>query len=239
MSRAPGTAPLEQLQQRLGHRWVQAALLERALTHRSHGADHNERLEFLGDSVLSTAISRLLYSRYGDSAEGDLTRVRAHLVREDSLHRLALELDLPSLVRLSEGEAKGGGAQRPSILADALEALIGAVFIDAGYEAAAGVVQRLFGPLIDSTDLARWSKDAKTELQEWLQGRRLPVPAYRIVATRGQAHAQTFEVECAVAALSLTERGEGRSRRVAEQEAARRLLDQLKAQDGLGGPLPS
>ena len=232
-----GPSPLDRLQTRLGHRWLQPALLQRALTHRSHGADHNERLEFLGDSVLSTAISRLLYNRYGDSAEGDLTRVRAHLVREDSLHRIALELDLPGLVRLSDGEAKGGGAQRPSILADALEALIGAVFIDAGYEAAAGVVQRLFGPLIDSTDLARWAKDPKTELQEWLQGRKLPVPAYRIVATRGQAHAQTFEVECAVSALSLAERGEGRSRRSAEQEAARRLLDQLKAQDGPGGPL--
>jgi len=227
----PHTHPaLEQLQLRLGHRWTQPGLLQRALTHRSHGADHNERLEFLGDSVLSTAISRLLYSRYSDSAEGDLTRVRAHLVREDSLHRLALDLGLPGLLRLSEGEAKGGGAQRPSILADALEALIGAVFIDAGYEAAAAVVQRLFGPLIDSADLNRWAKDAKTELQEWLQGRRLPVPVYRIVATRGQAHAQTFEVECVVEALSLSGQGEGRSRRIAEQEAARRLLDQVKAQ---------
>ncbi|MFM8638559.1 MAG: ribonuclease III [Betaproteobacteria bacterium] len=227
----PHTHPaLDQLQLRLGHRWVQPGLLQRALTHRSHGADHNERLEFLGDSVLSTAISRLLYSRYSDSAEGDLTRVRAHLVREDSLHRLALDLGLPGLLRLSEGEAKGGGAQRPSILADALEALIGGVFIDAGYEAAAAVVQRLFGPLIDSADLNRWAKDAKTELQEWLQGRRLPVPVYRIVATRGQAHAQTFEVECVVEALSLSGQGEGRSRRIAEQEAARRLLDQVKAQ---------
>jgi len=225
-----GNPALDQLQQRLGHRWAQPGLLQRALTHRSYGADHNERLEFLGDSVLSTAISRLLYSRYGDSAEGDLTRVRAHLVREDSLHRLALDLGLPGLLRLSEGEAKGGGAQRPSILADALEALIGAVFIDAGYEAAAAVVQRLFGPLIDSADLNRWAKDAKTELQEWLQGRRLPVPVYRIVATRGQAHAQTCEVECVVEALSLSGQGEGRSRRIAEQEAARRLLDQVKAQ---------
>lgn len=231
---APG---LDKLQTRLGHRWAQPALLTRALTHRSFGADHNERLEFLGDSVLSTAISALLYRRFGDSAEGDLTRVRAHLVREDSLHRVALELELPGLVRLSDGEAKGGGAQRPSILADALEALIGAVFMDAGYEAAAGVVQRLFSPVIDSADLDRWSKDAKTELQEWLQGRRLPVPAYRIVATRGQAHAQTFEVECAVSALSLVDRGEGRSRRVAEQEAARRLLERLKSSAGATGPL--
>ena len=228
---------LDDLQQRLGHRWAQTALLQRALTHRSFGADHNERLEFLGDTVLSTTVSHLLYRRFGDSAEGDLTRVRAHLVREESLHRIALDLGLPALLRLSDGEAKGGGAQRPSILADALEALIGAVFLDAGYEAAASVVQRLFAPYIDSPDVSRWSKDPKTELQEWLQGRRLPVPAYRIVATRGQAHAQTFEVECAVSALSMVERGEGRSRRAAEQEAARRLLDALKASDGPGGPL--
>ncbi len=239
MSKPAAPTSLEQLQQRLGHRWAQPALLQCALTHRSYGIDHNERLEFLGDSVLSAAVSRLLYSRYHDSAEGDLTRVRAHLVREEHLHRLALELELPSLVRLSEGEAKGGGAQRPSILADGLEALIGAVFIDAGYEAAAGVVQRLFGPLIDSADLSRWTKDPKTELQEWLQGRRLPVPAYRIVATRGQAHAQTFEVECAVSALAMTESGQGRSRRAAEQEAARRLLDQLKLQDGPEGSVPA
>lgn len=228
---------LLRLQSRLGHRWSQPELLRRALTHRSFGASHNERLEFLGDSVLSTTVSSLLYRRFGESDEGDLTRVRAHLVREESLHRIALDLDLPPLMRLSDGEAKGGGAQRASILADAVEALIGAAFIDAGYEAAAAVVQRLFAPLIDSPDISRFSKDAKTELQEWLQGRRLPVPAYRIVATRGQAHAQTFEVECAVSALSMSERGEGRSRRVAEQEAARRLLAALKTHDGPGGPL--
>ena len=228
---------LAELQKRLGHRWSQPELLRRALTHRSFGADHNERLEFLGDTVLNTTVSHLLYRRFGLSAEGDLTRVRAHLVREDSLHRIALDLDLPPLLRLSDGEAKGGGALRPSILADALEAVIGAVFLDAGYEAAAGVVERLFAPAIDRPDVSRWSKDPKTELQEWLQGRRLPVPAYRIVATRGQAHAQTFEVECAVSALSLVELGEGRSRRAAEQEAARRLLEVLKASDGPGGPL--
>lgn len=228
----PHTHPaLDQLQLRLGHRWTQPGLLQRALTHRSHGADHNERLEFLGDSVLSTAISRLLYSRYSDSAEGDLTRVRAHLVREDSLHRVALTLALPEVMRLSEGEVKGGGALRPSILADAVEALIGAVFLDGGFEPAQGIVQRLFGELIATTEVEAFTKDAKTELQEWLQARKLPVPAYRIAATRGEKHAQTFEVECAVASLGLAERGEGRSRRAAEQEAARRMLERLKAAD--------
>jgi len=160
-------------------------------------------------------------------------------VREDSLHRAALALGLPEVLRMSEGELRGGGAQRASILADALEAIIGAVFVDGGYAPAQAVVQRLFGDVIQATEADSWSKDAKTELQEWLQARRLAVPAYRIVATRGQAHAQTFEVECAVPALSLAERGEGRSRRIAEQEAARRLLDALKASDRPGGPLRS
>jgi ribonuclease-3 len=230
---------LDELQRRLGHRFAQPELLARALTHRSFGADHNERLEFLGDAVLSLAVSSLLFERFAGSDEGDLTRVRAHLVREDSLHRVALQVGLPEVVRLSDGEARGGGAQRASILADALEALIGAVFVDGGFDAARALVQRLFGEVIASTEIGGWAKDAKTELQEWLQARRLPVPTYRIAATRGQAHAQTFEVECVVPALGLTEAGEGRSRRQAEQEAARRMLDALKVSDRPGGPLRS
>ncbi len=232
-------ARLARLQQRLGHRFSSPPLLQRALTHRSFGADHNERLEFLGDTVLSLAVSELLFERFSGSDEGDLTRVRAHLVREDSLHRAALGLGLPDLVRLSEGEAKGGGALRPSILADAVEALIGAVFIDGGYEPARELVRSLFGEVIQATETDNWSKDAKTELQELLQARRIAVPAYRITATQGQAHAQTFEVECAVSALGLAQRGQGRSRRAAEQEAARLLLDILKAKDQPGGPLRS
>ncbi len=230
---------VEALQQRLGHTFRDPALLQRALTHRSFGAGHNERLEFLGDAVLSTAISALLYERFGGSDEGDLTRVRAHLVREDSLYRAALQLGLPNVLRLSEGEARGGGAQRPSILADALEAVIGATFLDSGYEASFSVVRRLFGEVIQATEADSWSKDAKTELQEWLQARRIAVPSYRIAATRGQAHAQVFEVECAVPALSVTEQGEGRSRRMAEQAAAKRMLQFLKNRDQPGGPLSS
>ncbi len=229
----------EALQQRTGHRFADAGLLTQALTHRSFGTDHNERLEFLGDAVLSLAVSSLLFEHFAGSDEGDLTRVRAHLVREDSLHRMAVQLDLPEVLRLSEGEARGGGAQRPSILADALEALIGATFLDGGFDAARGLVQRLFGEVIATTDMGSWSKDAKTELQEWLQARRLAVPVYSIRATRGQAHAQTFEVECSVPALGLVESGEGRSRRVAEQEAARRMLDALNASDKPGSPLRS
>jgi ribonuclease III len=228
---------LDALQRRLGHRFTHAALLQRALTHRSFGAEHNERLEFLGDAVLSLAVSSLLFERFSGSDEGDLTRVRAHLVREDSLHRVALILGLPELMRLSEGEARGGGAQRPSILADAVEALIGAVYLDGGYERAFALVKSLFGEVIQATEADSWSKDAKTELQEWLQARKIAVPAYRIVATQGQAHAQTFEVECAVPALGLAERGEGKSRRAAEQEAARRMLLSLKASDKPGSAL--
>ena len=232
-------SPLDALQQRLGHVFAQSALLTRALTHRSFGIAHNERLEFLGDAVLNMAVSALLYQRFSGSDEGDLTRVRAHLVREESLHRAALALGLPQVLRLSDGETRGGGALRASILADALEALIGAAFLDGGFDAAQQVVRRLFGELIDSTEIDNWSKDAKTELQEWLQARRLAVPGYRIVATRGQAHAQTFEVECSVAPLGLAERGEGRSRRTAEQQAARRMLESLKASDRPGSPLRS
>ena len=139
---------LDALQQRLGYRFTQAGLLQRALTHRSFGQTHNERLEFLGDAVLNLTVSALLFERFAGSDEGDLTRIRAHLVREDSLHRLALQLQMPEALRMSEGEARGGGAQRPSILADALEAVIGAAFLDGGYEAAREVVRRLLGETI-------------------------------------------------------------------------------------------
>jgi len=230
---------LDSLQSRLGWRFNDLRLLQRALTHRSHGADHNERLEFLGDAVLNLAVSGLVFERFAGSDEGDLTRVRAHLVREDSLHRAALAVGLPEVMRLSEGEARGGGAQRPSILADAVEAVIGATYLDGGLEPAARLVRQLFGEVISSSEADSWSKDAKTELQEWLQARKLPVPTYRIVATRGQAHAQTFEVECAAPALGVAEQGEGRSRRAAEQEAARHLLAKLKSSDRPGGPLRS
>jgi ribonuclease III len=234
-----GDPRLERLQQRLGYRFVQPHLLVRALTHRSFGADHYERLEFLGDAVLGLAVSSLLYERFAASDEGDLTRVRAHLVREESLHRVALSLGLPDVMRLSEGEARSGGGQRPSILADTLEAILGAVYLDGGFPAAAHVLKRLYGDSIQGADVTSFGKDAKTELQEWLQARKLPVPAYRIESTRGQAHAQTFEVVCEVATLHLSESGEGRSRRQAEQEAARKMLATLRASDVPGGPLRS
>lgn len=218
------------LQQRLGHRFKDPDLLVRALTHRSHGVEHNERLEFLGDAVLNLAVSDLLYTHFASSPEGDLTRVRAHLVRQDMLHRIALSVRLPDVLRLSDGEARGGGAQRPSILADAMEALIGAIYMDAGYTAAQGVVQRVFEPLVAETVTQAWGKDAKTQLQEWLQARRQSVPEYRIETTRGRAHEQTFVIVCSVASYGIEDRGEGRSRRAAEQEAARLVLERLSNQ---------
>lgn len=216
------------LETALGHRFRDPGLLERALTHRSHGATHNERLEFLGDSVLNLVVSQLLYQHQLQASEGDLSRMRAHLVREDCLHQIALQLGLPKYLRLSEGEARTGGARRASILADALEALVGAIHLDAGFEAAATAVSKLFLPLVQQPDAARWAKDAKTALQEWLQARRHAVPSYRIVATEGQAHAQQFEVECSVPALSLSRNGRGNSRRAAEQQAAAALLAHLQ-----------
>lgn len=218
------------MQQRLGVRFAQPELLVRALTHRSYSADHNERLEFLGDAVLNLAVSDLLFGHFARSPEGDLTRVRAHLVRQDMLHRIALSLQIPAALRLSEGEARGGGAQRPSILADAMEAIIGAVYLDAGYDAARALVLRQFEPLVTETATQTWAKDAKTQLQEWLQARRQSVPDYRIETTRGRAHDQTFVVVCAVPGYGIEERGEGRSRRAAEQEAARLVLERLSAQ---------
>jgi ribonuclease-3 len=219
---------LDALQQRLGHRFADVALLRQALTHRSFGAPHNERLEFLGDAALNLAVSVLLVARFAQADEGELTRIRAHLVREDSLHRVARGLGLAGLLRMSEGEQRGGGAERASMLADALEAVIGAVTLDAGFAAAQGVAERLFGEVIAASEVGQYRKDAKTELQEWLQARRMPVPAYRIVGTTGQAHDQTFDVACEVPALGVAGAGRGRSRRAAEQEAARAVLAQLR-----------
>ena len=222
---------LTALQQRLQHSFADPTLLVRAVTHRSFAADHNERLEFLGDSVLNLAVADLLYQRLSALPEGDLSRIRANLVKQDTLHQLAVALGLPEVVRLGEGEVRSGGSRRPSILADALEALIGAVYLDAGYAAAQALVQRLFQGVEINPQMQASAKDAKTELQEWLQARKLKLPLYRVVGTLGAAHRQTFDVECEVSELNLSERGIGNSRRAGEQAAAAVMLQTLKMRD--------
>ncbi len=221
-------SPLDELQSRLHYVFADVGLLERALTHRSFSSDHNERLEFLGDSVLGLAVAHMLFEALAGQPEGDLSRVRAQLVRQDSLHQLALDLGLPALLRLGEGEMRSGGQRRPSILADALEAIIGAVYLDGGHVAANALVRRLFDRVEISPAMSAAAKDAKTALQEWLQGRRMALPQYDVVQVLGAAHRQTFEVSCTVAALGLTQLGQGASRRAAEQAAAAAMLQSLQ-----------
>lgn len=210
----------DELATALGYRFRDQGLLRVALTHRSYGAQHNERLEFLGDSVLNCVISIELYRRFPQLAEGELSRARALLVRQESLFERASQLRLGDELYLGEGEMRSGGKHRPSILADALEALIGAVYVDAGFEQASAVVRRLFAPVLDVADTAVLGKDPKTLLQEYLQARKQPLPQYSIVATQGEAHCQQFTVECSIPGMSIRAIGEGRSRRAAEQNAA-------------------
>jgi len=217
------------LEERLGHRFLRAELLEQALTHRSFGSPHNERLEFLGDGVLGCVMAQELFARFPALSEGDLSRLRASLVRKESLAAVARELGLGEYLRLGEGESASGGAARPSILADTLEALYGAVFLDAGYEGARATVCSTFGAALDALDPCTTAKDPKTRLQELLQGRGQGLPSYHLVATQGAAHRQTFEVECMVEQLGLRATGKGEARRAAEQQAAEALLRQLGA----------
>jgi ribonuclease III len=212
----------------IGHTFNDGSLLRRALTHRSYAADHNERLEFLGDSIVNCAVALELYHRFPQLSEGDLSRLRAALVSQPALARIAGEIRLGQHMLLGEGELRSGGVRRPSILADALEAVIGAVFVDAGFPAAQRVVRTLFASALEQVD-PQAVKDSKTLLQEHLQGRRLPLPRYSVVATLGEAHNQRFEVECAVAALDIRTRGAGTSRRAAEQAAAREAYQQALA----------
>lgn len=222
---------LSGLQGRLQYQFSDPQLLVRALTHRSFSSDHYERLEFLGDSVLNLAVAALVYERLRSLPEGDLSRVRANLVKQETLHQLAVGLGLPELLRLGEGEARSGGQKRPSILADTLEAVIGAVHLDSGYVAAEALVRRLFAALEINPQMQAAAKDPKTELQEWLQGRKMKLPLYRVVGTLGAAHKQTFDVECEIVELGHAERGIGGSRRAGEQAAAAAMLAFLATQD--------
>lgn len=219
MSDVPG------FERSIGYVFHSRDLLKQALTHRSHGASHNERLEFLGDSILNCVIAQALYERFLEVREGDLSRLRANLVRQETLAEIAQRLGLGEQLRLGEGELKSGGFRRPSILADGLEAVFGAVFIDGGFERARETVLRLYAPYLSGLDPQHSGKDAKTALQEFLQGRRLALPQYQLRATRGEAHAQEFEVECQIPELGITTTGCGPSRRAAEQEAAKRAFE--------------
>lgn len=211
----------------LGYQFRDARLLAQALTHRSHGTPHNERLEFLGDGILNCIVTAELYGRFAALREGELSRLRASLVCEPRLHEVASRLALGDHLRLGEGELKSGGFRRPSILADALEALIGAVYLDGGFDAARELVLRLYRPLLETLDAAGADKDPKTQLQEWLQSRKYALPQYSVLATLGAAHDQRFEVECLVRELDVRTTGTGTSRRLAEQEAARAAFERL------------
>lgn len=212
----------------LGYRFVQPQLLQRALTHRSYSSAHNERLEFLGDSVLNCTIAKYLYDTYPDLPEGDLSRLRSNLVNQQTLAILAQQLNLGEQLLLGEGERKTAGYRRPSILADALEAIFGAVALDRDFAAAEKVILGLYVPFIANADLQSLGKDAKTLLQEHLQSRKLALPRYSVIEIKGEAHAQTFVVSCDIAQLKLSTRGEGASRRIAEQIAAERAYQQIK-----------
>lgn len=214
---------------RLGYRFNQPELLHQALTHRSHGGHNNERLEFLGDSVLNCVTATRLYHLYGKVAEGDLSRMRAHLVKEATLNDLAVTLNLGDILLLGEGELKSGGFRRPSILADGLEAVFGAIFLDGGFSEAERVINGLYAPLVEHLDPKILGKDPKTLLQEVLQGRKIALPQYNVVCVSGEAHEQHFEVECLIPGLDIRTRGAGGSRRSAEQAAALEALEILKA----------
>ena len=215
------------LEERLGYAFRDPALLARALTHRSHNADHNERLEFVGDAVLNCVIALALFKRFPQLPEGDLSRIRANLVNRDSLLYRAQDLQITGLIRLGEGEMRSGGTSRPSILSDATEAIFGAAFLDGGFEAAREVIERCYGEAIAAVDPNSSGKDPKTRLQEWLQAKGFALPEYVIAAIDGEAHRQSFTVVCRIDALQRETTGRGSSRRAAEQDAARAVLEEI------------
>ncbi|ABC28642.1 ribonuclease III [Hahella chejuensis KCTC 2396] len=218
------TAKLERLQRALGYTFKEPALLTLALTHRSFGGRNNERLEFLGDSVLNFIIADYLFGRFEEAREGQLSRLRARMVKGVTLAEIAREFDLGEYLRLGSGEMKSGGFRRESILADALESIIGAIYLDAGFEVCADRVLNWFEARLQKLNLKDTQKDSKTRLQEYLQARQLNLPRYEVISVQGEAHAQTFHVRCEIDGLSDATEGTGSSRRVAEQKAAKQAL---------------
>lgn len=219
----------QRLQARLGYRFQDASLLNTALTHRSAGRAHYERMEFLGDAVLNLVISTDLYARFPSATEGELSRLRAHLVKGETLSRLAVELELGEYLNLGSGELKSGGYRRNSILADVLESIIGAIYLDGGFDQTKAFILHTFADRLANVGDIKELKDPKTRLQEYLQARSLSLPVYEVVKTSGQAHKQTFEVSCLVSLLDAPVIATGGSRRKAEQAAAQQILDILDA----------
>ncbi len=215
------------LEQQLNYKFINSRLLQQALTHRSHSASHNERLEFLGDAVLNFVVASMLYERFQKLDEGDLSRLRANLVKQAALADLANSLNLSDYLRLGEGELKSGGYRRPSILSDTFEAILGAIYIDGGYGAAAAVINMLYEPIVSEIDTVSLGKDPKTLLQELLQAHKLNLPEYEVISTTGAAHDQLFEVQCTIAQLNVKTTASGGNRRAAEQEAASNALSSL------------
>ena len=218
---------LASLQQKLSYQFKDEVLLRQALTHRSYAANHYERLEFLGDGVRNFTIAHCLYGRFHDLKEGDLSRIRAHLVRQETLVDIAQGLSIAQYLYLGEGELKSGGLQRPSILADVVEAIFGAIFMDSGFDAARDVIANLYAPIFKNLDPSNAGKDPKTQLQERLQASKIAVPKYDIIHVSGAAHEQLFTVTCLIDALNITTQGEGATRRLAEQAAALLAMAQL------------
>jgi len=218
---------LDSLASKLGYRFKAPALLTQALTHRSFSGNNNERLEFLGDGALNFIIANQLYQRFPKLPEGDLSRLRAALVKEATLSEIAFSLNIGDALKLGEGELKSAGWRRPSILADALEAIIGAVYVDGGFLAAEALVLKLYEERLAIIDPKIIDKDAKSQLQEYLQGKKMNLPDYNVVSIEGEAHAQTFKMECVIEKLKITAVGEGSSRRVAEQQAAQLALEKI------------
>ncbi|MCQ8895934.1 ribonuclease III [Limnobacter humi] len=223
------------LQKALGHVFSNQALFMQALTHRSYAGVHYERLEFLGDSVLNCAVSMLLIERFPDLDEGRLSRIRSHLVKQDCLARIGRELNLDQCMQLGAGEIKSGRTIKDSIIADSVEALFGAILLDADFDRAKSAVFRLLTPVLDSTPEDNLGKDAKTRLQEQLQAQKLKLPIYTVLVEGGTTTSPNFEVQCTVECLGLSALGVGTSRRLAEQEAASFLLDQLSQQSNIKG----
>ena len=219
---------LDSLQKRLGYQFKSAALLAQALTHRSFASNNNERLEFLGDGALNYIIAHQLYTRFQKLPEGDLSRLRAQLVKESTLFEIAQALAIGESLKLGEGELKSAGWRRPSILADALEAIIGAVYLDGGHPAAEKLVLELYAEKLATIDPKLIDKDAKSLLQEHLQGKKIDLPDYQVMNIDGEAHAQTFQVACNITKLNIQTVGEGTSRRAAEQHAAQLALEKIK-----------